>query len=267
MFKNYLKKATCLSLVSILLFAPMPYIALAVDHNSEPQRTETDILENFSDISDAIRNWQEEYIIFASDVGLFQGRPVFIDIIGHWAQEYIIFANDVGLFQGTGNGIFSPNMAMTRAMFVTVIGRYANADVSEFVTSGFNDVVSDAFYAPYIEWAVELGIVAGTGNNMFEPTAPVTREQAAVILTNFINETSIESLKGTSSTSFFSDESQISSWAFDSINEIKNLGIINGRSDGSFDPQGVIIRAEASAMLSRIIQRLPELHTTKTNGL
>ena len=47
------------------------------------------------------------------------------------------------------------------------------------------DVSADAYYAPYVAWAAENGIVKGIGNNLFAPDDNVTREQMAVILDNY----------------------------------------------------------------------------------
>ena len=47
-----------------------------------------------------------------------------------WAAETIDFATSRGLFGGTSDTTFSPNLAMTRAMIVTVLARLDGADLS-----------------------------------------------------------------------------------------------------------------------------------------
>lgn len=285
MFYNHFKKLICSLLGYILLLGSMSYTVLAVEggtkfypidssfeifeddifadnvshthqfYDSTLQESGRDISEIFGDVSDIIRHWPEEYIAFANYLGLFQGTTSFIDIVGHWAIEYIMVAIDLGIFQGASNINFSPDAEMTRGMFVTVIGRYTGDYIQEVTFSQFSDVDPEAFYTSYIEWAANLGIVTGTGYNMFEPQGPVTREQAAVILMNLINTLGVEFSEEDNFTVFFTDESQMSPWAFDSIYQVGNLGLISGREDGSFNPQGVITRAETSAMLVRLIQR------------
>lgn len=51
-------------------------------------------------------------------------------------------------------------------------------------------------------------------------------------------------------TQYFSDENNFPSWAKDSIYSMKNLGIINGYSDGSFKPDNNVTRAELAKILS-----------------
>ena len=51
---------------------------------------------------------------------------LFTDIDGHWAKPYIEQVVADGLMNGISETTFSPNTPMTRAMFVTVLGRLAN---------------------------------------------------------------------------------------------------------------------------------------------
>jgi len=94
-------------------------------------------------------------------------------------------------------------------MLVTIIRKYANASVCDFTSSHFDDVDSEAYYAPYVAWATDLNIIRGTGNNMFSSNNPITREQAAVMLMNFVNNTGIELSKVERNIASFSDVDQI----------------------------------------------------------
>ena len=110
---------------------------------------------------------------------------VFTDIANHWAKDDIAFVTQRGLFGGTAADKFSPNMPMTRGMFVTVLGRLANADVSGLDIGKFADVKTGAYYAPYVEWANKNNIVGGTAADKFSPNTPITREQMAAIIANY----------------------------------------------------------------------------------
>ena len=58
-------------------------------------------------------------------------------------------------------------MAVTRAMFVTVLGRLAGVDPDDYGnTSGFDDV-KEGWYSGYVAWAVENGIVKGRSEKIF----------------------------------------------------------------------------------------------------
>ncbi len=114
-------------------------------------------------------------------IGYKQTNTAFTDIAAHWAKEDIEFVVSRGLFSGTSTTTFSPNTAMTRGMFVTALGRLANADVSSYTKSSFTDVKSDAYYMGYIEWASKNSVVNGTGNGKFAPYQSITRELMAFL--------------------------------------------------------------------------------------
>ena len=88
-----------------------------------------------------------------------------------------------GAMSGTGGGKFSPDMTVTRAQAVTTLGRLAGA--SPVAASSFSDVPSNEWYAGYVGWAVENGIVQGDGRGHFMPNALVTSEHMNIILNNY----------------------------------------------------------------------------------
>src|SRR5690606_18037637 len=81
-----------------------------------------------------------------------------------WFYDAVIYVQLNGIFSGTGADTFSPKGTMTRAMYVTALGRMAGVDVSEYSTSSFADVQAGAWYAPYVEWATSRGITVGMGD-------------------------------------------------------------------------------------------------------
>ena len=102
-----------------------------------------------------------------------------------WFYEPVTYMAENGYMSGTG-GKFSPNQTTTRAMFVTVLGRIAGVDQNQYKnTCTFRDVKKD-WAEPYIAWAAENKIVNGLGDNKFGPNNYVTREQAALILFNYL---------------------------------------------------------------------------------
>ena len=91
------------------------------------------------------------------------------NINGHWAENDILFVANRGLMTGTSATTFSPNGSITRGMFVTVLGRLANADISTYTKSSFIDVKADAYYMGSIEWGVKNNILVGIGDGKFDP--------------------------------------------------------------------------------------------------
>ncbi len=108
----------------------------------------------------------------------------FSDIWYSSVKSDIEFVSARDLMTGIGNGEFGTDRAMTRGMLVTVLGKLAGAE--PVGAADFNDVAPDKYYSPYIAWAAENGIVAGTGRNMFRPDRAVSREELETILNNFL---------------------------------------------------------------------------------
>ena len=177
----------------------------------------------------------------------------FTDVGGHWAKDDIAFVVSRGLFSGTSTTTFSPNTAMTRGMFVTALGRLASADVSGYTKSSFTDVKSDAYYMRYIEWASKNNIVNGTGDNKFAPDQSITREQMAVIMSNYAKVIGF-ALPKVHAENIFTDSAKISAYAKDAVKQMQMAGVISGKSGNIFDPQGTATRAEVSAVLRRFVE-------------
>ena len=179
--------------------------------------------------------------------------PVFTDISGHWAKQDIEFVAARGLLSGTDDGLFSPDGTMTRGMFVTALGRLAGINPDSYQTRSFTDVKADAYYAAYVEWAAQKNIVKGTGDKLFSPDAPVTREQMAVMMTNYAGQMGY-SIPTPLASVTFADSDKISAWAAKEVAAMQRAGIVKGKDGNRFDPQASATRAEVSAVLRRFVE-------------
>ncbi len=181
----------------------------------------------------------------------------FKDIDNHWAEDYILRAVEKGLFTGVESDKFAPDMDTTRAMFVTVLGRLNGVSENKDGDIAFGDVNKEDYFYPFVVWAYENNIAEGVSDDKFAPYMDITREQMARILYEFAKNNGIE-LKKIARTEF-TDAESISSWAEESVNALSAAGIINGRTDGSFDPKGNATRAEIATMLMNFINEyMPE---------
>ena len=177
----------------------------------------------------------------------------FTDLGGHWAKDDILFVANRGLMTGTSVTTFSPNGSMTRGMFVTALGRLANADTSAYKQSSFIDVKADAYYMGYIEWGVKNSILVGIGGGKFGPDGLVTREQMAVIMDRYATAIGFK-LPEVHTQNVFADNAKIGAWAAPSVKRIQMAGIIQGKNNNFYDPQGTATRAEVSAVLRRFVE-------------
>jgi hypothetical protein len=95
---------------------------------------------------------------------------------GSWSANAVDFMAYNGLVKGTGNTTYSPYMAMTRAMFVTVLYRAAGEPSVSSIANPFKDVKSGEYYYNAVLWAYRNNIVTGTSGTAFNPDGKITRE-------------------------------------------------------------------------------------------
>ena len=186
-------------------------------------------------------------------VGYKADAPMFADITNHWAKADIDFVAARGLLSGTGNNQFSPDTGMTRGMFVTALGRLAGIDPTQYKNTKFTDVAATAYYAPYVNWAEEKGIVSGTTATTFAPDTNISREQMAVIMANYALACGY-TIPKTREAVIFADTSSIGSWAKDAVKAMQMAGVLNSKDGNRFDSQGTATRAEVSAVLHRYVE-------------
>lgn len=186
-------------------------------------------------------------------VGYKNPAPAFTDIHNHWAADNILFAASRGLLSGTSDTTFSPNTGMTRGMFVTALGRLAGINPDSYKTGKFTDVKADAYYAPYVNWAAQNGIVEGVTATTFAPDSNINREQMAVIMANYTKKLGYD-LPKTLQAVTFADNAQISSWAKNAVRAMQQAGILTGKNGNKFDPKGTATRAEVATVLRRFVE-------------
>ena len=155
---------------------------------------------------------------------------------GVWYAEGVDYVSRQGIMRGTGNGQFSPDMTVSRAMVWTMLYRLDG----EPPQSG----ADSRWYAPALLWAQGNGVSDGAN-----PEGGITREQLAVMFYRYV--------KGNQTThdlSRFNDSDAVSDWAMEAMMWAVENGLINGKDGGRLDPQGTATRAEAAVLFTRFMQ-------------
>lgn len=168
-----------------------------------------------------------------------------------WFRADVDYVLSYGIFTGISATTFGPNESLTRGQFVTTIGRIEGVKSLAAGGSGktnFGDVNATMYYAPYIKWAAENGIVNGTGDGTFSPNAKITREQMATIIVRYAGKVGI-TLSDGSQEQRFADDGIISDWAKEGVYDMKASGIISGVGGNQFDPRGSATRGQAAKIL------------------
>ncbi|QCT04836.1 cell wall/surface repeat protein [Paenibacillus algicola] len=176
-------------------------------------------------------------------------KPSFQDVkAADWYYPAVQYVQQHGIFSGTGNGNFTPQGTMTRAMYITVLGRIAGVDISGYTAPVFEDVPPDSWYGPYVAWAVEKEITTGTGGGRFSPEGIVSREQIAVLTLRYFETVNVHYEKNGRIETKPKDIAAISPWAVDAVIKLWQAGVLKGDTQGRFNPKAKATRAEAAVL-------------------
>ena len=161
-----------------------------------------------------------------------------------WYYNVVSALGGANIISGDETGHFRPDANITRAEFAKLV-------VSAFSIKGsnsngtFQDVSSDAWYAPYIKTAADSGIMLGDDNGKFRPDDNITRQDAAVIIYR------VADLIGKPYIGFkdFKDRDDVSLYAWNAVGALYHNAIISGVGDDVFAPHSDITRAQAAQIL------------------
>ena len=175
----------------------------------------------------------------------------FTDISGHWAEDDIYSCVKQGLFTGVSDTLFDPEGTVTRAMAVTVLGRFSK-DSIESKASAFTDVTADKYYANYVSWGAEHGVIKGISETEFAPENFVTREQISAMIVRYMNYKGIALPGSSAEIKNHSDYEQISDYAKEDMAICYEMGLIKGHDSGLIEPNGNLTHAQFASVMARL---------------
>ena len=192
------------------------------------------------------------YGLQKKDPGEVDVEPTFYDCRHHWAKTSIEAAASAGWVNGVSAGEFQPNGTLTRAAFVTMLGRMAGVKDTDYTTSVFRDVPDGEWYTSFVAWATENGIVDGYGDGIFLPQNNITRQEMAKIMAKYLNWKGLDTTPSSEISSYpINDLNAIGGWALEPVCFCYEQGLLNGRGS-NFAPQANATRAEACVVLCRL---------------
>ena len=171
-----------------------------------------------------------------------------------WFYDAVAYVYENGIMAGTDETVFEPTMELNRAqaaqLFYNLEGQPAVTDDTDFT-----DVTSGHWAVDAITWATQNNVVAGIGEGLYDPDSNVTREQFAQMLYNYAKYKGYD-LTASGDLTQFPDAGSISSWAETALSWANGKGLINGHEDGTIDPQGSTIRAQAASIMANFDQNV-----------
>lgn len=171
-----------------------------------------------------------------------------------WYFDYVYAAYDAELMNGVGHDYFDPDGNLTRAAMATLLYRMDGAPAVSG-ESGFSDVAGGVWYTDAILWAAENEIVNGYPDGTFQPDGNITRQEAVTMLSRYMDYKSV-TLEKTAEAKTFTDEAKIAGWAKDAVTRCVEGGLLEGYPDGSFQPEGLITRAEAAKLIVKLYDQM-----------
>ena len=163
---------------------------------------------------------------------------------------------------GYSDGTVRPNGRITRAEVATIFFRLLTDDARQRNWSSennFSDVSADKWYNNAVSTLCHMGVLGGYSDGTFRPNAPITRAEFAKIAVSF------SQANGSAVYSYFTDV-KTTDWFAPYVTTAKDSGLIEGYSDGSFKPENRITRAEACAIVNRVLGRKPSKSHMKISG-
>lgn len=147
---------------------------------------------------------------------------------------------------GYPDNSFGPGRNMTRAeaaqMFYNLL-----VDKEVKITTAFEDVPENAWYATPVNTLASLGIISGVGDNRFEPGRSITRAEFTALAMKFTVGAEKEE-------NIFNDVKP-ADWFYEAVTGSIQFGWINGYGDGTFRPNNTITRAEVTAIVNKMLGR------------
>ena len=197
-------------------------------------------------------------------------KSIFKDVsVSHWANENINRITKMGAFSGYDDGTFHPDNQITHEEFLKVVMALIYDDEFDAMPENYvyladNDTSSSNYWTnrwaawaqPYLTAAIDIGIVTADDIDLGVAETPITRGEMAKIISRaveYLGEN--EASNGSEVSSSISDWKTIPSEYKNYIAQAYSKGILAGYNDGSFGSEKSLTRAEASAVVIRLIDK------------
>jgi len=160
--------------------------------------------------------------------------------------------------QGYPDGTFRPNAPVTRAQMASMFARQLTGNAIPQAKATYTDTFQhDAKDA--IEFAKEKGLFKGVTATNFNPNGFITRAQMATVAARWIEQQCVERPDAdfcppTSQSAVFKDVT-VHHWAGKAIDTVNASEIMTGITADTFNPDGLLTRAQAVKVLNRLFER------------
>ncbi|MBQ7037112.1 MAG: S-layer homology domain-containing protein [Clostridia bacterium] len=172
----------------------------------------------------------------------------FNDVIYYpWAYNAIATLEEKGIVNKVSNEWYGPGQNITRGDYAMFLVR--TLGLTDGAGENFVDVDANAEYAKELAIGKAAGIINGVGDNKFNPTAQITRQDMMTMTSRALK------LAGAADLSAFADSGIIADYAQSHVAAMVAEGLIKGNADGTINPLGNTTRAEAAVIMQRLLNK------------
>lgn len=170
-----------------------------------------------------------------------------------WYRGFVVELVNRGAVNGYTDGTFKADRDITRAEYIKILAM-TDADYIHDSTAFqpyFSDVTEGAWYAPYLVWAVDKGIVEKGG--AFNPNAYLARQDMALMAYNYSVGVLKIQLPADGDAPAFDDDADIAEACKEAVYLLQKAGVINGMGGNLFVPKGTANRGQACKVIVSLL--------------
>jgi hypothetical protein len=172
------------------------------------------------------------------------------DIQTHWAKAFTLDLMKKQIIKGYPDGKIKPSNKLTKAEFISLLIHSLDLQDQEInQTDTFTN-----WYDPAVSIANSFGIMSIDEMKSFQPNEPLSRIEMVLYLEKAI--AIYDDFAQASTELPFQDLNSLSASELHALQTVTAYGLINGYEDGTFRPAGTLTRAEAFAVISKLIHEL-----------
>lgn len=247
-----------------LFLEPWSYISSSETTTNDYIEAEADIIVDFdkimenytsSSIYNAMSHENQSFNLVLDNADDFEDIHT-----TDWYGDNVYYLNTKGVIAGYPDGTYKPGNLINRAEFITLVIKtledkgylYSNYWYGE---TTFTDVDQEGWYYPYVFTASEYGIMDGYDDKTFRPDQPVTRAEAAQVLSNIVDIYDIKAENQNLLIPVFDDVDQ-NGWYVNAINNVYINNLMTGTSQSEFKPLKELNRAESATIIRNLLEIL-----------
>ena len=177
---------------------------------------------------------------------------------GLWYESAVRFVFEKGLMNGISQERFAPDDTASRGMLVTILWRMEGSPTLEQTTHSFEDLSAE-WYMDAVNWAYDSGVVTGMSDTVFDPDAPITRQQMVAMLYRYCQSSGYD-MSQTVDLTGFPDAGQIDDYAVEPMAWAVGAELINGvahyGTGATLEPEANATRAQMATILMRLCESI-----------